>query len=754
MKVSSLMAHEEVGLISMPFGGIHMPSLALSLLSAELRREGIPTAVHYLNIPFAERIGIERYDRYAENLNFAYLGEWMFSDCLFPRPPEEGERFVEEVLIPLQQFTIGEIEQFEADRALAGSFLEECLRLVDWSRYKIIGFTTTFEQNTAALAFARMVKAMAPNSTIVFGGANCEGEMGVQLRQSFPWIDFVCTGEGDEVFPELALQILGRKPWAPLPGIVGAREISPPPAKMVTNLDQLPSPDFSGYFDRAESSPLHASLRSRLLMETSRGCWWGEKHHCTFCGLNGMGMRFRSKSSARALEELVELAARYKGRVNPSYSIYLTDNILDMKYLTTLLPALRETGLGISPFYETKANLSRDQVRTLAEAGVKVIQPGIESLHTELLRLMRKGCTAAQNIQLLKWCQEFHIRPLWNILFGFPGEDPRWFQEQVDTVGKLLHLTPPNALCPVRLDRFSPYFAESEVHGISRIRPARALSYIFPLPPQELSRIAYHFDFDFNDGRNPHHYIGALDEAVRDWTAHEHERFFYAFRWRGRLILWDTRHSSPGALHVLPDGERVIYEFCDKIRGRAEITACAQRDGGLSEHETERILKEWVEAGLLYEEQGCLLSLASLADGAVESRLDLSYAPTGDETPIRDRESPQRRSSRRPRRHPSASAIEMGDEVIVLDRDRGRLLILDGIASSVWKRCDGERTVEAIANEVASLVSNFPGSIRQGTAKVIESLEDEELLDSGADEPRRVLAAQEGPASRPDQTGR
>lgn len=31
-----------------------------------------------------------------------------------------------------------------------------------------------------------------------------------------------------------------------------------------------------------------------LLYEASLGCWWGEKHHCTFCGLNGTTMKFRA----------------------------------------------------------------------------------------------------------------------------------------------------------------------------------------------------------------------------------------------------------------------------------------------------------------------------------------------------------------------------------------------------------------------------------------------------------------------------
>ena len=67
--------------------------------------------------------------------------------------------------------------------------------------------------------------------------------------------------------------------------------------------------------------------------ESARGCWWGQKHHCVFCGLNGSTMRFRAKSPDRVFAELVHQARRYR-----SFRFEAVDNILDMGYLTTLLP--------------------------------------------------------------------------------------------------------------------------------------------------------------------------------------------------------------------------------------------------------------------------------------------------------------------------------------------------------------------------------------------------------------------------------
>jgi ribosomal peptide maturation radical SAM protein 1 len=169
------------------------------------------------------------------------------------------------------------------------------------------------------------------------------------------------------------------------------------------------------------------------------------------CGLNGSSMAFRSKSPARTLEEVETLVQRY-GRLD----LQAVDNIIDVRYLRDVLPQLRERAYDLSLFYETKANVRKDHVRLLRESGVDRIQPGIESLSTPILRFMRKGVTAFQNVQLLKWCAEYGLRVFWNVIYGFPGEPPEEYARMATIVPALEHLSPPS-LGPLVLDRFSPY---------------------------------------------------------------------------------------------------------------------------------------------------------------------------------------------------------------------------------------------------------------------------------------------------------
>jgi len=281
--------------------------------------------------------------------------------------------------------------------------------------------------------------------------------MGLQLHRSFPFVDFVCSGEADLSFPRLIQALIQGGDVAEISGVSFRRDgqsrcktLTP---ERVRDLDTLPYPNYDDYFEQRMELWPTTTRPAGVLMESSRGCWWGEKHHCIFCGLNGMSMAFRSKTAQRVLDEIVALNERYQ----PSF-IAMVDNILDMHYFRDLLPQLKNLEPDLQLFYETKANLTKDQVRMLRDAHVRTIQPGIESLSTDILRIMRKGTTAIQNIQILKWCKEFCVEAQWNLLYGFPGENPADYKKTVDIISWISHLKPPANIAVIRLDRFSPNF--------------------------------------------------------------------------------------------------------------------------------------------------------------------------------------------------------------------------------------------------------------------------------------------------------
>jgi ribosomal peptide maturation radical SAM protein 1 len=606
--------------VVMPFGAIR-PAIGVSLLKACLVRKGICSEILYLNIRFARRVGFSDFDYVADRSPTQSLaGDWVFAECLCGRRPEADEAYLKTFERRFRIFgpTEQPIETITRCRSLADEFLKECLSEVDWRRFDMVGFTSTFSQHAASLALAKAVKDRFPDLPIVFGGANCEDVMGLQLHRSFPFVDFVCSGEADLSFPQLAQALQEGKDVREIPGVIsrseGQTSFSSLTPERERNLDALPTPDYGEYFQQLQTLSFRPKTGGVALIESSRGCWWGEKHHCTFCGLNGTSMTFRSKSAKRVLEELSELQNNY----HPDY-IAAVDNILDMKYFRDLVPALATEGLHLGIFYETKANLTKEHLRLLRAAGIATIQPGIESLSTSILRLMRKGTTAIQNVQMLKWCSELGIVPFWNLIYGFPGEDQEEYDKISELIEALYHLRPPHGIGPIRLDRFSPNFVRANDMGIINVRPDSSYNYIFNLPEEQLNKFAYYFEHGYQDGRDPERYISKARRAVARWQEYsDNPGLKYADHGRS-LAIWDRRPRVKRTVTILTEVERAVYLYCDQHRTLHQIERMAQTVlSGTSS--VQQFLDDMVRDRLMIHLDGSYLSLATLAASAEKAK--------------------------------------------------------------------------------------------------------------------------------------
>jgi ribosomal peptide maturation radical SAM protein 1 len=609
-------------LVVPPFHQVFIPAIGASLLKAELARIGVACDVLYVNIPYADQVGAPLYSAIASAARFrALIGEWIFAGDLFGEQAPDPNGYVEEVLLGryAEDFDRAFVDRLTELRRGATAFLDRIVDQVEWGRYVLVGVSSSYHQTCAGLALLRRVKARYPAIKTALGGANCEGPMGLALYELFPFVDYVCSGEGDRVFPELVQRVLTGQPVGGLPGLHVRGELSllgeETHTPLVRDLDQLPYPDYDDYFAQFGASSLTTVEAPTLALETSRGCWWGQKHHCTFCGLNGQGMTYRAKSPRRALDELDFLLDRHRTR-----KVYAIDNILDLSYFELLLPALAERPLPPRLFYETKANLTKDQLRLLARAGVKGLQPGVESFSTPILRLMDKGTTGLQNVRLLKWCAELGLTPAWGILYGFPGEDPAEYRQMAELLPSLTHLEPPAGFGQIRLDRFSPYFAAPAESGLVNVRANLAYRHIFPFPPATLDRLAYHFDYDYADGRQPQSYTAAVKAEIEVWLA-RHEGARLELRLADeRVELRDSRPAAARPLTVLEGAASLAYLALDSGATPRAVQAALQPALGPATPTLEQLggwLEAWLADRLVMREGERYLSLATNPAGRV-----------------------------------------------------------------------------------------------------------------------------------------
>ncbi len=571
-----------VVLVNPPFASVDKPSLGLGSLQAVLKRDGIEARTLYLNLVMAEYCIPRVYEQMAKGPLSSpehLFGEWLFSPWLWSDEPSRADL---EIVGPDRSFvrrafgaTPYRPKGFETSpigfaRVIRGKiprFLKACLEAYDWSNVRLLGFTSSFQQHVCSLVLGRLIKKTAPGLVMVMGGANVEGEMGRATLEAFPWVDCVVSGEGEEVITPLARAVLSGQEWRDTPGVMvhgsAGPTVPPPPVDM----DGLPYPDYDDYFRELDRHPIPKGIELCIPAETSRGCWWGEKCQCTFCGLNGQCLRYRHKSPDRAFREIGHLWSKYGRNMK---CIALTDNNAPV-HVFSRTPEFAQLGrTGVRLACEIKVNLTKEQVSLLREAGFRQVQPGVESLSTKVLKLMRKGSSALMNVQLLKWLLEYDIDPHWNLIWGFPGEEASEYKKILDLIPRLMHLPPPSSQGRVRLDRFSPLFKTPDSFGICNIRPKDSYRYVYKgLSPDTIGHMSYFFDFDYA-GTAPDGCYDEVRNAIFRWKSrHGHAGLFY-FPAGTLGILVDTRFQT--SIYTLGSSWLELLDALDAVTSLDDLS--------------------------------------------------------------------------------------------------------------------------------------------------------------------------------------
>jgi ribosomal peptide maturation radical SAM protein 1 len=618
----------------MPWSALATPSIQVGVLTSALKRSGLDVTARSYFLEFGEMLVRETRDlppeqrmfptdyvTIAERLSEVAGGDWVFASALDAATERSDDDYFDCLRrnrVPEKYFTA-----LHAARRVVPAFLRQCAADVLASAPRIVAFTSTFNQTIPSLALAKLLKEHDPGLSIVFGGANVEGPMGIALHRAFDFVDVVLQGEGELTFPALVRALLEDGDLAAVPGISyrsnGVQRVTERPATTVP-VGEIPVPDYDEYFERLHRCKIRPLIEPKvhIPIESSRGCWLGQVSHCTFCGLNGTTMRYRSKEPSRFVDEIMTLSRRYQ-----KTSFFAVDNILDMRYFESSLSELsrmRREGHDISLFFETKANLKKHHVERLRDAGVEVIQPGIESLSTPILKLMGKGVSALHNIRLLKWAREYGIEMRWNLLFGFPGEPDDEYVRMAHLLPSLVHLKPPG-FAKLKLQRFSPYFDRPQAYGIRVTGPEEYYRYIYPCDADALAEIAYSFDFEYDvaPAARPKE---LLRQAVVAWrkTYNGDRNQLMLERGLGFIVIRDRRRGSDAqTIYTFPNTSAAIYLGCDAGATVDDLRAllCSSGTEAPSREEIEAFLRRLVEQRLMVEENGVYLSLAVAAQPLV-----------------------------------------------------------------------------------------------------------------------------------------
>lgn len=260
--------------------------------------------------------------------------------------------------------------------------------------WRLIGLSVNYAaQLPVALKMARMVRELAPEAVVVFGGTEVCDVVKYALSRSAVWrvfrdADAIVPGEGET--PLVALLDAVRT-GTPLGGIAGVLTPGAPPAAAerihYENVADLPTPAFDVWDWQRYWSP-----EPVILYSPTRGCYWNK---CTFCDYGLNDDRPTSPSRERPLDKVMaDLAEAHRfGRV-----LYFAVDAMSPRYLRRLAAALAESSMDLKWSAELRLERTfpeRSAGKALAASGCVAVSFGYESGTQRILDLIDKGVTIA-----------------------------------------------------------------------------------------------------------------------------------------------------------------------------------------------------------------------------------------------------------------------------------------------------------------------------------------------------------------------
>jgi ribosomal peptide maturation radical SAM protein 1 len=605
-----------VALVNMPFAPADRASVQIAILRALLQRAGIESEEVYANLELFDQL--RQHDAHAPYSSTlpALIGEWLFSRQPAPAPADVAAA-ADQVDSPLSRLasfaaqwgaSYEDLLQFREVEIPA--FLSALLDERDWGAFSVVAFTLTYPQIAASLRLAEELKARHPHLRMVFGGAlsQIHADSATAYLEAFDFVDHFVVGEAEPVFAPLCAALLRGDDDAGsgLAGVYSRRAgVVETPGEAVAlceRFDDAPFPDYRGFAAAREALP--AATRELVApdipVEMARGCVWAVKKVCSFCGFYPDG-GYRRKSNDTAIAELLWQQETLGWR-----SFYSLDAYIPHGLLNGVFRRIPDEAPNITfPFIELRTKMRREEIELLVDAGVTLVQPGVECLEEGLLDKILKGVTLTDNLFFLKWCRELDLACSWNLLLGLPDATVDEMERQLSILELVPHLAPP---APTRLlfVRGSTYQLRPDDYGLTNLRPDPFYELVWP-EHLDLERVAYEIvgDWDMSPQLDV---LERTTDFVARWRARWADRP-PRLTWEGdaeRVVVDDGR--APGAersIELDGLGARVFLEIVDQALG-AEALAFRLKS---PEAEVGDALRALVDARLVLETRGRYLAL-------------------------------------------------------------------------------------------------------------------------------------------------
>lgn len=425
------------------------------------------------------------------------------------------------------------------------------LFLSDWEQHlfprleaeapDIVGISITNRQQIVpGLHLARELRRR--NLFVVIGGTVFTKFVDVlKRRPAFfeHFADGVVVYEGESAILALADQMRGARDFSKVPNFLylSGGEVRHTPIS-VENVNALPTPDFEGL-------PLESYLAPEVVLPilTGKGCYFNRCKFCDIPYINHVSKKaYRLREPETVTQDCLTLEARFGCRHFEITDEALSPKLLD-RWVDTLLPHSQKRFCFVG-YARLEPGFTPSLCERLGEAGFKKLFFGLESASQATLDHMDKGVDIADAVGVLASCRAANINFHVFSMIGFPEETEEsaetTFRFFVDNAHVIDHPGNTFDIHPFGLELRTRYFSEAEQMGVFVPAAALGKDFMIGVPSS---------DWQNTRGLGP----ARVEELIASYLAQLHR-------------VYRTHHNCPG--HLWPGFEEYALLYGDKYATR------------------------------------------------------------------------------------------------------------------------------------------------------------------------------------------
>jgi len=359
----------------------------------------------------------------------------------------------------------------------------------------IVGATSVTLNFKSAAEIVRTAKRHNPSVITIMGGPHVSFDA-TNVLQSYPEIDMIVIGEGEETVKELMLIKMVMNKWGNVKGIAFRQDnevIFTEPRELISDLDTLPLPA-----RHLLSLSRYQALGFPVSIITSRGC----PYQCIFCqGRRMVGKKVRHRSPSLVVDEIENILSYGITRVNVADDLFTANK----KRARKVCEEIQRRGLkfGWSAFSRVDT-IDKETLEIMRDTGCDSVGLGIESGNQEILDRIKKKITLDETRRAIKICKEVGLPAHAYFIVGLPGESPQSLRDTKEFAESLdvpfgYHLLAPFPGTTVR-ENIDEYDLEILTDDWDQYDANRAIVKTSKISSEQIAEFVAEYDKEVNDG--------------------------------------------------------------------------------------------------------------------------------------------------------------------------------------------------------------------------------------------------------------